>query len=137
MHHRNQKRKARRRARVALARGRAIFDLYAPGLSDKYDRDGRPIGLRRWCELMQVPSYRQIARSSVRGVDVSTVWLGLGCPFGHGPIRIFETMIFYGGSPVLGWQERHSTLDEARRGHAAAIAAVYALTAEELKENRL
>lgn len=54
------------------------------------------------------------------GVRVSTVFLGLDHSFGLGPPLLWETMIF--GGPHDSYQERHSSIDGARRGHETALA---------------
>jgi hypothetical protein len=53
------------------------------------------------------------------GGELSTVWLGLDHSFGAGPPLIFETMVF--GGPNDEEQERYSTEEEAKAGHAAMV----------------
>lgn len=61
---------------------------------------------------------RYIAKHTIDGVFVSTVFLGLNHGFGETDLW-FETMIF--GGPHDGYQERYETLDEAKAGHADAL----------------
>ena len=49
-------------------------------------------------------------------VRVSTVFLGLNHAFGDGPPLWFETMVF--GGELDQEQERYSTIEQARLGHA-------------------
>ena len=53
------------------------------------------------------------------GVHVSTVFLSLNHAFGQGPPVLFETMIF--GGPHDDYQERYTTVEEAREGHRRAV----------------
>ncbi len=61
----------------------------------------------------------RVARETVNGVDVSTVFLGIDHAFGGGPPLLFETMIF--GGPHNEYQERYSTWEEAEAGHKRAV----------------
>jgi len=58
---------------------------------------------------------RVVAKTTINGVDVSTVFLGLDHQFGEGPPLVFETMVF--GGSLDGEQERYSTWAEAEAGH--------------------
>lgn len=83
-----------------------------------YDRQGRPLDLGSWSQLLTDEDYKIVARSVVNGYAVSTVWLGLDHQFGQGSPLIFETMVF--ATEALedaGICERYSTEDEARAGH--------------------
>jgi hypothetical protein len=62
---------------------------------------------------------RNIAKSKIDGVEISTVFLGLNHQFGDGPPLVFETMIF--GGKHDQWQERCSTYDEAVAMHKQAV----------------
>lgn len=67
---------------------------------------------------------RIVARTSVApGLLISTVFLGLDHAFGGGEPVLFETMVF-GGDWAEQEQERYSTIDEARRGHARMVTKV-------------
>lgn len=96
--------------------------------STYYDRDGIPISAERFYELKwgadgAVTDYAVVGRDRVEDVEISTVWLGLDHSWTtqSSPV-IFETMLFGGDHD----QEcvRYRTLDEAKRGHAAAVSAV-------------
>lgn len=94
-----------------------------------YARDGQPITMRRWCELMEDIAYRHVAATAITDtIHVSTVWLGLDHGFGlHGgePI-IFETMCFGAQDPGDEDCERYSTLEDALAGHERWVAAARA-----------
>lgn len=53
-------------------------------------------------------------------VRVSTVFLGLDHSFGFGPPLLFESMIF--GIDGDTYQEWYTTYDQAKEGHARAVA---------------
>jgi hypothetical protein len=73
----------------------------------------------RWMES----GVRTIERTQIGDVTVSTVFLGLDHRFGpSGPPILWETMIF-GGSHD-GYCERHTSGEDARLGHAIAVAVV-------------
>jgi hypothetical protein len=103
--------------RVESFGGRALY----------YDRDGNPISLRRFSELLQKHEmYRRVALTNIGDdIAISTVWLGIDHNFIHdGPPLIFETMVF---GPVLDEEQwRYSTLAAAQRGHREAVALVRA-----------
>lgn len=84
-----------------------------------------------WGEYME-HSDRKVALTTIGRVNISTVFLGLDHNHWEGPPLIFETMIWvtvpealdkYGisnhGREWLDGQQRYSTLEEARQGHAA------------------
>jgi hypothetical protein len=62
---------------------------------------------------------RQVARSEVGPMVVSTVFIGLDHNFGSGKPMLFETMIFDGGED--DYQTRCATWDEAEAMHANAV----------------
>ena len=74
--------------------------------------------LLEWARVFE-DSNRVIARAEVRGVTVSTVFLGIDHSFGDGPPLLFETMVFGGEYDQL--QERYSTYDEAVEGHGNVL----------------
>jgi hypothetical protein len=97
-------------------------------MSEKYDRQGVPIGLLTWCTLMEDAAYRIVARTDLGdGAFVSTIWLGLNHRHGEGAPLIFETMVFgMDGSTVVDrWAdricERYSTEAEALAGHERIV----------------
>lgn len=91
-------------------------------MTDYYDRDGDPLP----DDWYYIKSFRRssitdhrVARTNVRGIDVSTAWLGLDHNVGCGPPFIFETMTFDG--PWSGEYQRYSTEENAIRGHLNVI----------------
>lgn len=101
-----------------------------------YDKQGRPITLEEFAELLEGPvDYKIIKQHIVNGFLVSTVWLGLDHSFPWTPKAertplIFETMIFkteflQDGQQSIDWaeeyQERYSTMEEALIGHERAV----------------
>jgi hypothetical protein len=97
-----------------------------------YDKEGKQIPIHSWINLMENRSYKFVGKEIVNHrefkdldpITVSTVWLGLdhsfyGSLYGA-PILIFETMIF-GHEEFDGYQERYSTLEEAKEGHKRAV----------------
>lgn len=114
-----------------------------------FDRDGQPVSLLRWSQILNDDAYRHIASDYLTGGDVwvSTVLLGLDHNFtGHGPPEIFETMVFnhmseeevakrkrewdHLGLPGMDfpWDEdscfRYATEQEARDGHQEVVNAL-------------
>jgi hypothetical protein len=71
----------------------------------------------RWFET----SDRQVAKTDIGDVRVSTVFLGFDRSFGQGPPLLFETMIFGGPFDQDKYQERCSTWEEAEAQHAEAV----------------
>lgn len=87
------------------------------GLYDKY---GCPIDLEDFLGLIENPSYRWIAITSVGSSVVSTVWLGVDHAYTTGDLKIFETMVF-DGDGSCGDCRRYSTLEEAKAGHQDVV----------------
>lgn len=90
------------------------------GKSGYYDKYGMPIAMSRWTELFGQERHVGDDRLTLKGrkYHVSTIWLGLDHAFGYGPPLIFETMIFPNGkSEDELYQDRYSTLAQAREGH--------------------
>lgn len=86
-------------------------------MSRYYDWDGSPITFDQWPEMFKD---NRLAKTTVGGYHVSTVYLGLDHGWGDGPPLIFETMIF--GSGALDNDcDRYSTREQALAGHEAAI----------------
>jgi hypothetical protein len=87
------------------------------------DADGEPVqceSLLDWARWMQEsPERRVVARETVNGAVVSTVFLGLDHQFGRGLPLLFETMVF--GGPNDQNQERYSTRAEALAGHTRVV----------------
>jgi hypothetical protein len=95
-------------------------------VTDKYilDGAGNPVpcpDLFAWGRWMQTGD-RRVAASRIRGLWVSTVFLGLDHNFGtgwQGPMQpvLFETMVFFRQG---GWTDRHCTRADALAGHEYA-----------------
>lgn len=92
-------------------------------MSDKYDRDGKPLGLMEWAAKLEDNDYKRVALTELpNGKRVSTVWLGLDHRMGDaGPPLIFETMVFDGESSSDLDMARYATEAEALAGHDAMV----------------
>jgi hypothetical protein len=94
--------------------------------------DGEPVAvpdLMTWATNFE-DSMKRVAWTDVRGVRVSTVFLGVDHSWGDGPPVLFETMIFGSEAGDLDeYQERYTTLEDARLGHERAVAMVRAIPA--------
>lgn len=67
-----------------------------------------------------IDSNTRVGYTSIDGVNISTVFLGLDHRFyGDDPPILFETMIF--GGEHNEFQERYCTWEEAERGHQKAV----------------
>lgn len=91
-------------------------------MSGQYVLDGKtPVpceDLLTWGKWLQnAKAERVVAKSTINGAEVSTVFLGLDHRFNVGPPLLFETMVF--GGPLDGEQDRYSTWEEAEAGHKA------------------
>lgn len=62
---------------------------------------------------------RIVAKDTVNGVDISTVFLGFNYQYREGEPLIFETMIF--GGKLDQEMDRYSTWEEAEAGHKIMI----------------
>lgn len=91
-----------------------------------YDREGRPITLEEWVTLTERGNdYRQVARTVIGDVAVSTVWLGLNQNMDlKGIPLIFATMVY--GGPLTNATWRYATELEALAGHEDIVALVRA-----------
>ena len=91
---------------------------------DKFDRDGKPISLKQWGELMNNPDYQRVVQTTLAdGKWISTVWVGLNYNWGdNAKPLIFETMVFpkHGDYREIDC-ERYSTLEEAKKGHELMV----------------
>lgn len=65
---------------------------------------------------------RRVAEDIIKGVRISTVFLGLDHGFGSDEPILFETMIF--GGRYADYQERYKTFLKAMEGHDKAVALV-------------
>ena len=85
------------------------------------DREPVPVDLHTWAAWFEKFD-RQVGRTMVGDLLVSTVFLGLDHNFYGGPPLLFESMVFKDGldTGILCW--RYSTWEEAEGGHKAAVA---------------
>lgn len=84
----------------------------------------KAVSLMEWAKWFERFA-RHVELTQVGQVRVSTIFIGLNHAFFGGPPLLFETMIFG------GWfdehQERYSSVEEARAGHARCVQRVRAL----------
>jgi len=91
-------------------------------MGDYYARTGEPMTLKEWATTFEADD-NHVGDDTVKGVRVSTVYLGLDHSFGMGgPPLIFETMVF--GGPHDQHTARYATEEQARDGHARVLAAI-------------
>lgn len=88
-------------------------------IGEKYILDGKKPKIEKdlfkWAGWMATAD-RIVAKTIIRDVTVSTVFLGLDYSFrGKGPPILFETMIF--GGKLDHYMVRYSTWEEAEAGH--------------------
>ena len=87
-------------------------------MTDKYILEGHnPViceNLIEWAKWFE-KSDRKVAKTKIKDVTISTVFLGINHNFGEGKPILFETMIFGGG--LDGEMDRYSTWEEAEEGH--------------------
>lgn len=87
-----------------------------------YDRVGNLITQSQWSKLMDMQSYKIVARSYIpegkTTVQISTVWLGMTHGIVDGQPIIYETMIF--GGKHNDYQERYTNEEDALLGHVIA-----------------
>jgi hypothetical protein len=104
---------------------------------DLYDREGNPISVARWDELLGNLDYKMVRQTQIGPYWVSTVWLGLDHNyFGDGPPLIFETMVFgiTRDDPALDTLgpdidvRRYFTEEQAIEGHEEMCTLVRATT---------
>lgn len=91
--------------------------------TDYFDRQGQPMSREEWSTSFEDPAVKRVAETTVGGIWISTVWLGLDHGWGSSAPVIFETMAFARG---LGWSElesrRYCTETEALAGHEEVVA---------------
>lgn len=98
-------------------------------MRDKYilDDNEQPVeepDLLKWADWFETAN-RCLAETTIDGVRVSTVFLGIDHNFARDPDPVpvlWETMIF--GGRHDGWQDRYSSADAARVGHERGVAIV-------------
>lgn len=76
-----------------------------------------------WAEIIRT-SHRQVAKTDLGDIRVSTVFLGLDHSFDDGPSLLFETMIFGDLFDQDEYLERSSTWEAAEAQHAKAVEVV-------------
>jgi hypothetical protein len=86
----------------------------------------KPVSVDRWAFTFE-HHRRVVARETIGGVIVSTVFLGLDHSFGSGPPLIFETMVFDADESLIC--RRYSTWNEAVEGHHEIVMSCKALQA--------
>ena len=88
-----------------------------------FDKNGQPLDLDTWCQLLHDMAYKRIAETTLpNGRWVSTVWLGLDHQWGNGSRLIFESMVFPSEDNMSELDMvRYSTLGEAQTGHEAMV----------------
>lgn len=103
---------------------------------DKYilDAKGEPLEVwdtEAWAQWFENSESRQVARDTIGGVAISTVFLGLDHSFHNdGPPILWETMIF-GPEDIpeelKGFQMRYRSREQAVKGHQLAVEKVKSL----------
>jgi len=93
-------------------------------------KNGKPIicnNLLEWASWFERLENRKIAETTIEGIRVSTVFLGLDHNyFEEGLPILWETMIFGGGEEIDEYQVRYASQEEAEAGHQAAVLLVEA-----------
>lgn len=82
------------------------------------DKVVTPCSIGEWAEMFEGPD-RILAKDTVNGLEVSTVFLGTGRSSWNGDPIVFETMIF--GLTDCEYQVRYCTWDQAVEGHLRAL----------------
>ena len=86
------------------------------------NRKIKKVDLMTWAKWFKSSQDRIIGKDIIKGIRVSTVFLGIDHGFGLGKPILFETIIFGSNLKKLqGYQERYHTLQEAEKGHKDAI----------------
>lgn len=83
----------------------------------------KKVDLYTWAEWFQNSPDRIVAKTNVKGVGISTIFMGLDHNFdSKGKPILFETMIFNSHLDVLKqFQERYTSLEDAKKGHKKAV----------------
>jgi hypothetical protein len=96
-------------------------------------RDGEPVQVtfREYSDWMMRPfeETRRVAEMLLDAFDgtvirVSTVFLPIDHNWAGGPPILFETMVFGGPEAWDGWQDRYTTLSDAKAGHDRIVEAL-------------
>jgi hypothetical protein len=89
-----------------------------------YGFDGEPIDEAEWMRLFfHEQEARQVAHDVVGGLEISTVWHGMG--LGHDPPLIYETKVWREGGGPLGEREvetwSYPSREDAEKRHAELV----------------
>ena len=96
-----------------------------------YDPEGNEISLFEWAVCMEsvknTIESTEFTSENEESIRISTVWLGNNHSFHKINLHIFETMVFgiEDDENLRGYQERYSTISEAKMGHKDAVDLVY------------
>lgn len=85
-------------------------------------KDGKPVpteSVLEWAEAFERTEDRIVQKDRVGSTTVSTVFLGLDHNLAGGAPLLWETMIF--GGEHDQYQDRYSSLKDAKKGHAKAV----------------
>ena len=89
-------------------------------MGDYYILDGhntKKVDVETWAKgLTDNP---RVAKTKIRNITISTVFLGLNHNWGDGDPLLFETMVF--GGKLDEEQDRYSTWEEAEVGHKKMV----------------
>lgn len=98
------------------------------GIHRYVDRDGQEISRADWTQLYSDLRYRRVGADVIRGLCVSTIWVGLVYVDSVPPYELFESMVF---TQDLAPMEHYyyATHDAAVRGHLAIVARLVTATA--------
>lgn len=96
-------------------RGQYILEGHRPVPCDDLVKWGQ------WIEDASRSGEKIVKSDMVKGVHISTIFLGLDYSFGYGPPLLFETMIFRG--PMDMYQRRYYSWEGALHGHNQALKA--------------
>jgi hypothetical protein len=90
-----------------------------------------------WARMFEDSKMRRVAQTSINGLWISTIFLGIDHRYGPGEPLFFETMIFrdQDNAPpeiyfeqIQNWcadyQMRYSTWDEAAKGHEQIVTVI-------------
>jgi hypothetical protein len=97
-------------------------------MEDRYfDRKGMEISSHSWNELFNDWNYRQVAKDTINGFYISTVWQGLDMASSRDPHPLYyDTTVFDPDGKVYGEMVLYGSDEEALKGHAKIV--------EEMKE---
>ena len=79
--------------------------------------------LKEWMDIFYT-SDRNVAKTDLPGVNISTIFLGINRQWGRGPPILYETMVF--GGQHDEYTERYHTREDALEGHERVVTMVKA-----------